>query len=93
MPLASKQAQSAWLAAWVVHLGLDLVVQGQIRTFTRYGIGLVCAGHEYARLVAYLALFGEIRLVLDVHLAQIGRGAFGSRSRRPSPNKKFYSVW
>ena len=60
----------------MLHLGHDLDDQGQIRTFTRYGNGLVCAGHEYARLVAYLALFGENRLVLDVHLCRSGRVAF-----------------
>ena len=29
----------------VVHLGQDLDVQGQIRSFARYDSGLVCAGH------------------------------------------------
>ena len=55
----------------VLLCGQDLDVQVQIRTFTRYGNGLVCAGHYYTRLVAYLAFFGEIRLVLDVHLVSI----------------------
>ena len=53
----------------------------------------MCAGCVRARLVAYLALFGEIRLVLDVLLCRFGRVALRSRSRRPSPNKNFYSVW
>jgi len=60
----------------VVLFDQDLDVQGQIRTFTRCGNGLVCAGHYYDRLVAYIVLFGENRLVLDVIWCRFERGAF-----------------
>ena len=35
----------SWCDSNVLLFGQDLDVQGQIRTFTRYGNGLVCAGH------------------------------------------------
>ena len=55
-----------WFEMEVVLCGQDLDGQVQIRTFTRNGHGLVCAGHYYDRLDAYLDLFCEIRLALDV---------------------------